>query len=185
MTFYLKILNEAHRRRHLKVNGNSGARFLFVWDPKLRSYCYHPANQDEVDDLYRTMGRTTLYIFAPVSIPSAKPAAVAPAGSGQPALGDDARYTLEQASALLAAQLPTREPLTDSLVEQCLHRHIIVTEDDSNETADRLVKAYDKGAKDALESVPTSTRKPRKNPPARRAPKSPKSEPATPPSNEN
>ncbi len=172
MTFFLKILNESRSRARLKVNGYSSARFIFEWDGKLRAYKYQPLSQDEVDDLFRTMGRSTSYIFAPVSLEAEKPAA----GEGE------ARFTLEEAAALLAKQqeqgaetettaagsegvtleATDREALDAKLVEECLHRGIIVTSDDTNEGARRLVDTYDKGAAAALNSLPAVARKPRK-----------------------
>jgi hypothetical protein len=146
MTFYLKILNESRSRTCLKVDGASGGRHVFNWDPKLRAYVYHPKNQEEVDDLFRTTGRTTAYIFAPVSC------GVDPAIPTPP--------TLSQA--IEAFEDTVIVPLNDVLVEECLNRGIIVTGDDTDLIARRLAEAYDKGAASALNSLPAVAKKPRK-----------------------
>lgn len=136
MKFYLKILNEVRQGRILKVDGNSGARFLFTWDVKLRAYVHHPENQDEVDDLFRTMGKTTSYIFAPVEIEKTHiPMGISPA-------------------IVTPLPVPMQPKLSDTLTEQCLSRGVVVTEDDSSDVAERLIKAYDKGALDTVDRLP-------------------------------
>jgi hypothetical protein len=184
MNFYIKILSESRSRQRLKVDGKSGLRYIFEWDAKVRAYCYHPRAQNEVDDLFSSMGRTTSTLFAPVNIPVAKAPAAAPSQGDQEPAGD--LYTLDQASALLAQQLPQREPLKDTLVEQCLHRGVIVTDEDTNENAVRLIAAYDKGAKEALSSLPAVKKRTGKAA-APRAPRARNSspKPETAPSNEN
>lgn len=127
MKFYLKILNEVRHQTVLKVDGSSGMRYVFNWNAKDRCYEYAPKSQQEVDDLFRTMGRTTSYIFAPVER-AGKDVAAEPVKTN-----DKAPATLKPA-----------------LTEQCLVRGLIVSEDDSNETAERLISAYDKGAADTL-----------------------------------
>lgn len=145
MNYYLKILNEVRSGSILKVDGSSGLLYLFKWDGKIRAYIYHPKKQEEVDDLFRTMGRTTAYIFCPVDIP----------GNSIPP-----PPSIEDAKVAILAVKP--EPLDDKLTELCLVRGIVVSEEDTNEIADRLIKAYDKGATDSLNSLPAVKKRPRK-----------------------
>jgi hypothetical protein len=181
MNFFLKILNETRSRQRLKVDGASGGPpYIFVWDGKLRAYRYQPKSQDEVDDLFETVGRTTAYKFAPVSLSAPKDAA---APSPNPQGGDD-KFTLDEASVILARQLAAAKvPLTDKVVEQCLDRGIIVTDDDSDEIALRLTAAYDRGALQAHNSLPAVNKRPRSGPAAKPKKTTVKPEPA--PSNEN
>lgn len=146
MNFYLKILSEAKSRETLKVNGYSGLLYTFKWDSKQRAYVYQPKDQGQVDDIFRTMGRTTSAIFAPVNAPVAAPAAAEPPAHPCPPAGGAV--------------------LDHKLTEQCLYRGIVVTEDDNNEIAKRLIAAYDKAAADTLNSLPTHKRKPRVGKPA-------------------
>jgi len=148
MFFFLKILNESKARAYLKANGYSGLRYLFKWEAKLRAYTYQPKNQNEVDDLFRTMGRTSSYIFVPVN---------------NPPLTDTVTVSTAVETAPFIVEV-SKQPLADQLVEQCLHRGVIVTDDDNDETAKRLIAAYDKGATDTLSSTRSATRskRPRK-----------------------
>lgn len=152
MTFFIKILNEVHGRQRMKIDGYSGARFIFIWDRKLRAYTYQPETQDEVDDLFRTMGRATSYFFAPVSIAVDHDVPPVPF-----TLPDTAEPVIPPASKL---------PLDSNLVESALLRGVIVTEEDTDEIAIRLNQAYDKGAQDALNNL-TATKKPRPRKPAK------------------
>lgn len=152
MTFFLKILNEVRSRRYLKCDGNSGKIYVFEWDAKIRAYTYHPKTQDEVDDLYRTMGRTTSYVFAPVSLPAD------PVPQVKPAETPKAQPATEEPEA------PKSVPPDQKLVEQALHRRVIVTDDDSDETIRRLIAAYDKGSMDALETLPARRAKQKREP---------------------
>lgn len=146
MNFYLKILSEAKSRETLKVNGYSGLLYTFKWDSKQRAYVFQPKDQSQVDDIFRTMGRTTSAIFAPVNAPSAAPAATP--------------------AAVEAFNATVPVPLDDKLTEQCLFRGVVVTDEDSNDTAKRLIAAYDKGVADTLNSLPTHKPKPRRQQPA-------------------
>lgn len=144
MNFYLKILNEVRTGSILKVNGSSGILYHFKWDGRLRAYVYHPKKQDEVDDLYKTMGRTTVYIFCPVDAPRSISQVNADPGD------------------LIQSCTVKPAPLDDKLTELCLLRGIVVSDEDSNDTADRLIKAYDKGATDSLNSLPAVKKRPRR-----------------------
>jgi hypothetical protein len=149
MNFFLKILNECKSRALLRVTGSSGILYAFKWDAKLRAYAYQPKGQNEVDDLFKTMRRSTAYVFVPVSI-------VSPATNLAPS---PATVTESTASTQTAELKP---PLPAALVEMAMFRGVIVTEDDSEETVKRLIDAYDKGAVQALNSLPAATKKPRK-----------------------
>ena len=127
MNFAIQILNESKYRSAFKVDGYSGSIYSFKWHDKKKVYVYQPKNQAEVDDIFNSMGRTTRYIFAPLNLAEA---AVAPV-----------EKTVEQA----------KSKLTPALSEQSILRGIIVSEDDTDETAQRLIAAYDKGATDTLE----------------------------------
>jgi hypothetical protein len=154
MTFFLKILNESRSRALLRVNGASGMLYGFKWDAKLRAYTYMPTKQADVDDLFKTMRRSTAYVFVPVAI-EAKP--VNPDNLAVTS-SDLAQSIVETVTIPVEAPKP---PLPDKLVEMALFRGVIVTEDDSEETVNRLIAAYDKGAAAALNSVPAKARKPR------------------------
>lgn len=135
MNFYLKILNETKHRQALKVDGNSGRLYIFKWSEAIRAYCYQPKNQEEVDDLFRTMGRTTGYLFAPVEVKGSNPAAE-------------------------AAAAPIAKPLAAQLAEHCEARGISVAPGDTDEIARRLIAAYDKGVNSALLAKPRKNAKP-------------------------
>lgn len=139
MNFFLKILNEVRGARSMKVDGRSGARFIFAWDAKLRAYTYQPLNQDEVDDLFGTMGRTTSYVFAPVN--GASPSMPEPAPIPPPPV------PIEPA------------PVNPALKEQASHRGLTVTDADADSTAERLIAAYDKGTIDAINSRSMKTKR--------------------------
>lgn len=47
----------------IRIKGMSQKRYLFLWDPKSRNYCYEPENQKEVDDIFRTQGKLYKTIF--------------------------------------------------------------------------------------------------------------------------
>ncbi len=145
MTYYLKILNEVRGSSHLKVNGFSGLLYLFKWDEKARAYVYHPKNQNEVDDLVKTMGRTTSAIFSPVSIP--QPAA--PAAQPQEQTAPDHK---------------PKNPLKPATIEHCLVRGIVVTEDDDEDVATRLLAAYERGVVAGANVKPAKVRNPAKTP---------------------
>lgn len=153
MTFFLKILNESRSRALLRVNGASGMLYGFKWDAKLRAYTYMPTKQADVDDLFKTMRRSTAYVFVPVAI-EAKP--VNPDNIA--VTSSDLAQSIVETVTVPEAPKP---PLPDKLVEMALFRGVIVTEDDSEETVNRLIAAYDKGAAAALNSVPAKGRKPR------------------------
>lgn len=137
MTFHLKILNETRHRQALKCDGNSGRLYLFQWHEAVRAYCYQPANQDEVDDLFRTMGRTTGYLFAPVENKGGEVSGAAADHATAPAPRDKGK--------------PACTPET---TEHCIARGVIVSEDDDDETAQRLIDAFDKGVNSALLARP-------------------------------
>ena len=133
----LKILNEVKGRKALKVDGYSGLRYKFVWDPDHKAYTYLPKGQGELDDLFKTVGRVTAYVFAPVIVGDQ------PAPQPQP-------------------PTPTQKQ-DESLRELCMQRGIVLTDSDTNDTALRLSRAYDKGVKDTLDTVPSKRPKaPRK-----------------------
>lgn len=147
MNFLLKIVGERKSGPLRKCDGYSRMRYVFYWNPKLEAYTYVPKDQKEVDDLYKN--KNTYLRYAPVELdPTPAEAPTAPSADN------------EQSEAPV---------LDDALTEQCLHRGIIVTDDDTNETAQRLIAAYDKGATDTLTSVA-------KMPKARKA--KPEAEPA-------
>lgn len=135
MQFYLKILNEVRSSNHLKVNGASGILYLFKWDVAQRAYTYTPKKQEETEDLVKTTGRTTSYIFCPVAVSQSLPQPPTP-----------------------PAPLPMKEKLTDSNVAHCLARGIIVTDDDDNATALRLIETYEKGYIAAAHARPSRSR---------------------------
>lgn len=147
MNFYLKILNEVRSGSILKVDGYSGILYLFKWDGNIRAYTYKPKKQDEVDDLFKTMGRTTAYVFCPVNATQT----VSPVNA--------------EPNEFVVPCSAKPSPLDDKLTELCLMRGIVVSEEDSNEIADRLIKAYDKGATDSLNSLPAVKKRPRRVPP--------------------
>ena len=126
MNFYLKILNEVKSSRHLKVNGTSGILYLFKWSDEIRAYVYHPKNQEEVEDLVKTMGRTTSAIFAPVNLPAKA-------------------LATEAFSAPVEVAASEKKPLDPALTEHCLVRGIIVSDEDDDDLAKRLLGAYEKG----------------------------------------
>ena len=68
MNFAIKILHESRHRAIRKINGYSGTVYIFKWHEGARAYVYEPANQQEVDDIYRTQGRTTVVYFSPVDL---------------------------------------------------------------------------------------------------------------------
>lgn len=140
MPLLLKILNEVKGRKALKVDGYSGLRYKFAWDPDHKAYTYLPQGQNEIDDLFRTVGRVTAYIFAPVIVGDV-PAPLPPPQPPAPAAKQD-----------------------QALRDQCMQRGIVLTDADSNDTALRLSRAYDKGVKDTLDTVPTKRAKPARNP---------------------
>ena len=41
----------------IRVKGMSQKRYLFLWDKEIRHYAYTPADQKEVDDIFRTQGK--------------------------------------------------------------------------------------------------------------------------------
>ena len=51
----------------------SQKRYLFLWDPKSRNYCYEPENQKEVDDIFRTQVSCTKLYFSHASEEPTKP----------------------------------------------------------------------------------------------------------------
>lgn len=138
MFFFLKILNETKARLYLKADGYSGLRYVFKWDGKLRAYTYQPKHQDEVDDLFKTMGRSTSYIFCPVNREMALT---------EPSESQSSESSEGQNSQTVNV---VPDPITDDLVEQCLHRGVIVTDEDTAECGKRLIAAYDKGATDVM-----------------------------------
>jgi hypothetical protein len=141
MKFFLKIINEVRGMPSLKVDGASGIRYIFRWDGKLRAYRYQPTKQEEVDDLFKTMGRTTYYVFAPVELTEAI-----------------------EAVNVVESTKPTeaeKTPLDEKLIEGALLRGVVVTEDDTNEIIARLSQAYDRGATDALNNRGSDKRKAR------------------------
>jgi hypothetical protein len=139
MPLLLKILNEVKGRKALKVDGYSGVRYKFDWNPDHKAYVYIPKNQGETDDLYKTVGRVTAYVFAPIVIGETP----APLPPPQPAPKQD-----------------------EALRQQCAQRGIVLTATDTDDTALRLSRAYDKGVSDTLETVPSKRPKPaNKKPP--------------------
>lgn len=147
MTFFLKILNLAKATNRHKVNGASGLLYLFAWDRIERAYVYDPKNQNEVDDIYRTMGRTTGYVFCPVN--------------KQP-------WAKTEIEALIPPVPPPPPPpppvVTEDIAEQCRNRNLPLESNDTGTIAQRLINAYDLGASDTLESFPRSKAKaPRSN----------------------
>ena len=48
---------------NMRVKGLSHVRYNFLWDPAIRHYAYEPKDQKEVDDIFRTQGRTSHVIF--------------------------------------------------------------------------------------------------------------------------
>jgi len=133
MQILLKILNEVKGRKALKVDGYSGIRYKFDWNPAHKGYTYMPRNQQETDDLYKTVGRVSSCIFAPILV--------------------------GESTALPPTPKPA-ENKNEALREQCFHRGVVLTSEDTNDTALRLIRAYDQGVSDTLQSVPTKKKRP-------------------------
>lgn len=184
MNFLIKIVGEKKSSDHRKQDGYSGIRYLFRWNPEVRGYTYEPKNQAEVDDLFRK--KTALAQYSPVEKAPAKApvsnerlvrldAAIERYGKGLTGVANvdgTITVTLPEATPDQLAELTkpaaitllpaSRSPLNPNLVEQCLARGVIVTEDDTDEIASRLTTAYDKGATDQLSRVAGANARPRK-----------------------
>jgi hypothetical protein len=170
MNFILKIVGEKKSSAHRKQDGYSGIRYVFHWNDQVRAYTYDPKNQAEVDDLFKN--KSMLVQYSPVEkVPAKAPvsderlarldAAIDRNGAGIAGVVNEdgtMTVTLPQGDPSAAA----KPKLSPAFVEQCLARGVIVTEDDTDETANRLITAYDKGATDQLARVATAGAKPRK-----------------------
>lgn len=145
MNFFLKIVRERRSGAIRKCDGHSGKRYNFSWNNAVNAYSYQPANQAEVDDLFANKG--TWLRFAPVD---KAPVTDAPEPVEPPPIPP------------LVIPAADFDPLSPETTEQCIARGVIVSEDDSNEYAQRLIVAYDKGAVDTLARIGTSNAKPRR-----------------------
>lgn len=47
----------------IRVKGMSHRRYNFIWDKEIRHYAYEPADQKEVDDIFRTQGKLYKTLF--------------------------------------------------------------------------------------------------------------------------
>lgn len=47
----------------IRVKGMSQVRYNFIWDREIRHYAYEPADQKEVDDIFRTQGKLYKTMF--------------------------------------------------------------------------------------------------------------------------
>lgn len=47
----------------IRLKGMSQRRYNFIWDKEIRHYAYEPANQSEVDDIFRTQGKLYKSMF--------------------------------------------------------------------------------------------------------------------------
>ncbi len=118
MKITLKIMEERKTAQVRKVDGYSGKLYPFTWSDTLRAYTYVPKTQQEIDDLMRRSDRATR--FAPVFVaPQAAPAPSAEETGQLSVLG----------KLLALAGLETRPS-------------------DTVETAQRILRAYDKGRED-------------------------------------
>lgn len=47
----------------IRLKGISQRRYNFIWDKEIRHYAYEPADQKEVDDIFRTQGKLYRSMF--------------------------------------------------------------------------------------------------------------------------
>jgi hypothetical protein len=47
----------------IRLKGISQRRYNFIWDKEIRHYAYEPADQKEVDDIFRTQGKLYRNMF--------------------------------------------------------------------------------------------------------------------------
>ena len=125
-TFRIKLLHERKSSAHRKIDGMSRMRYIFLYDEKLKHYAYTPKTEAEAADIFATVGRTSMSAFAPVSI-------------GLTAMTEPAKPDVAP---------PAITPPDVTAIEECIIRGIIITEDDSAEVVERLLKVARKADAD-------------------------------------
>lgn len=113
-------MHERKSGSHRKIDGLCGLRYNFLYDEEIKAYCYAPKTEKEAEDIFSTVGRMTGAAFAPVSIETSVSTTVKP-------------DPVEEVVSVNAS------PATTGQIEACIVRGIIITEDDSEETVERLL----------------------------------------------